>query len=788
MKVYARFKWFFILVLASLSACCLFNAGNIFVHADSQPLSAGLYSPLSAMEYCELTAPLDATFFGDNVVIVSENNNMTLYYNGKYKNINEGFLSLKQAKYFYGNNLLISDNGSIFKFDFTAQSPVKEQTYDTSNAVIGGNNFDVNEDYLITAYGKYIHVYSVNSDGALVKQAKVLDGNADYPVLINRLNQVFYVYEDQIYGYSLSNPDQEPAVLSSDKPIAMTANEEFLYYSCDGKIYSVNLLTKEKKELSVSSKDANSHYDLGKLSSPRGMCLKNGNLMITDKTIGAVQEFEIDYENGLLSFTGFAIAKNKTAFNRLHSSVSKIEKYSFYTVALDQNKFTIITDIEGVKTYKNIARESVLTTGISENFAVGDRTTLVYNGQSFLLFDLIDKEEDLLNKSVLIDGTYQNVSDVYYQGGYYYFSTIIERTVDDGVNETITYYDCNIYSVNEKTLQVKNVIQDQNVGQSLIISVDLFSNVYTVNENGAVKGYFFNGTGYDVKSFSITIQNAKNAVTDLLGNLFVLTDNKLATLTEAGLSTTDLTSEFDGDFTYLATDSLDGKLLLVKKDHEIILQIDYDKFICQKRYEKNLLFTPSLSAYSSNKALLDLPNKSFVATSVDLYFLPLISDLHDFAIHQNDVKIRLSAKTEIYPEQKLFYSNQLFYLAKVIVGDSQLTGYIPVDFTTTMLSEDFIPDSFSMIKLNETLVYSNSNLTTVLTNVPSNTQAKLYGSENGVSKIAILLEDEWVDCFVAEANIQSVPNVVIRNVLVLICATLSLAVTSLYFLFRKKRA
>ena len=303
------------LILAFAVSLTLFlGVNNVFADSPTQ-INLELDHPISKMEYKELISPIDGYLWDDNAAIIQgTDNSLLLFYNGNY--VKRDFTSPKQVKKLYDNYLVVSDNGTLYKVDYTnglTTSPEVLKDSDDNN--IGGNSFDLNESYLITAYTG-IRVYSNGTDFTFITS---IENDTDTPVHISNDNEIFYVYQNSLYKYSVSQ--QSSTKLSDHKPSALATVGEYLYYSVieseNSVIYRIPINGGESVGMTV----ADLGYDLGVLKYVSDICVKDGKLIITDKTICAVQEFEIDNANEKLIFTGFAIAKNKTAFEKKHPTL-----------------------------------------------------------------------------------------------------------------------------------------------------------------------------------------------------------------------------------------------------------------------------------------------------------------------------------------------------------------------------------------------------------------------------------------------------------------------------------
>ena len=126
----------------------------------------------------------------------------------------------------------------------------------------------------------------------------------------------------------------------------MVSHDGYIYFIANKHVYRLNTAD---WNLSTLSSQTDSSFDLGYLRSPSNLSFKGENLLISDPETGAVQEFRV--ENNKLVWTGFAIAKNKTAFNRITDKAFDIERYGDLLAVLSEQKITVISQEESFDTY-----------------------------------------------------------------------------------------------------------------------------------------------------------------------------------------------------------------------------------------------------------------------------------------------------------------------------------------------------------------------------------------------------------------------------------------------------
>lgn len=753
-----------------LAACLLIGAGFVVASPAyaATDIDADLFLPQSAMEYYALSSPTDGFLWEENAAIIqSDDNTLLVYYNGKYAT--KALHSPKQVKKLSDDSLIVSNNGNLYKINYTNLSaPAEFLLANTSEGedIIGTDCFDINDNYLITAYGPTINIYSIEN-GTTTQTDKLTNKiDSSTPVCISADNEIFYVYQSNIYKYSVSG--ESDTLIASKKPSAMTTLGGNLYYSEGAVIYRVPVNGGESIALNIDKSD----YELGELTTPTSICVKDGKLIITDNSLNAIQEFKIDNANNKLVFTGFAIAKGKTAFNRVDGSVYAIEKYDDKIMAIDQNKITVITD-DANKKFKNRLLsdiEIVPTLG-----AVGKNTALITDGTTH---KLLDTSDDGLRELTAVNGIAGTVKDVCYQTGRYILITY------DGTSKST------VYSMQEKDHSVTAILTDIEVGNKPLIAADNLGNFYIADNTGTIKLYYPDGESYSVEDLDLSapIVNPKKISVDLVGGIYILTENGIITRFDGENETeyritSDITAQVATSF---AMDSLNDSVYMIANGEELIFCTTLLENVSLQDYTGQNIFEPL--DYIKNKSAIEsaASDQAFVTTDVNLYYLPLITEKGTFSKTVDEEPLRLSAKTLISPISKITFDGCEFYRASVTVNGTVHDGYVPVNFTVTVLSEDVNNVTFTIGKVYATTVFRDSELYNEIYNLNENARVKIIAVTDGIAKIGYKIDNEWLIGYVSADAIMDTPNTVIRNVLIIIAVATSLTITSLYFIHKRK--
>ena len=270
--------------------CSVFLGAAFSLPKVSAQEKAEVLIPATDLEYKSLVSPIDV-YHDDSVTAIIHNGYLLLNVNGQYRSPLTNFESLKQVEKFTDGTLLVSNNGGIYLIDLNSSITSTPLTASNGNN-IGGNYFDLNLEYMITAFGNDGLIYKRASNEMVYIGKFTLDG--DKPVAINENNQIFFV-NNGIYSVNAKTPTENTVKISDASPVKMIAkgNEVFYLLDNDSAVYKLDLSNGNTvTKLTASQPD----YDLGNLERPSGLAFKGENLLVTDTKLNAVQEFDI--ENG----------------------------------------------------------------------------------------------------------------------------------------------------------------------------------------------------------------------------------------------------------------------------------------------------------------------------------------------------------------------------------------------------------------------------------------------------------------------------------------------------------
>lgn len=535
MKIVTDCKRKFLILTLLLSAVIFIisafslNFFSVLGVIENATVQSEKFLPITDLEYKDLSSPIDT--YSDNSVttIAQETQTLLVYYNGKYQEQINGFTAIKQVLKLDENTLLVSDAGSIYKIHLdqigVSGGTVKSALIDSvSNNNIGGNFFDLNEQYLVTAYSTTATVYSHSGTEFSSLASFTIKDNV--PIAINDNNEIFYVTVDGLYKLSTNNISLANGVriLSGISPDRMIANNEFVYYIDNSEIYRVPVTGGQSQKLIVNDIDAK--FELGKLSAPSGISFKGDNLLISDSTLGTVQEFKI--QDGTLVFTGFAIAKGKTAFNRVNGTApnAEVEKYGDTVAVLDNYKLTVINTANANRysrdNFKNYfsGSDGVLGEYMPDSFALGKTTALlVYKtGTSDATVKLLDINNGNVSSTFNISES-PVIRDVCYQSGTYYILS------DNGGTSTVYAFNENDFNFSDGQI----IYTTTDVAS--VITVDTFNTIFLTNGTNVYivkKATEGNNLGLYVCTETVFGFNSITKLGyDLSGGLYLLNSGKI---------------------------------------------------------------------------------------------------------------------------------------------------------------------------------------------------------------------------------------------------------------------
>ncbi len=825
----------FLTLALAVSALGLISVNK--VKANTTPQTQ-LVLPNNNLEYQNLTSPVDA-YSDDEVTAILQDGKLIYYINGKYEIIeSDKLIQAKQVKKLDSQTLLLSSGAIIKRVNLNTKELPTLELNDTD---VGGTFFDFNSKYLVTTAGTTAKTYTF--DGSNLASNIITNIAIDSPIAINANDEIFYIKDNNLQKQKVglnSSATQLKQVSSS----SIIANNEYVYYLLGADIYKISVNGGD----SVLLTKPNSEYDLGKIVNPVSISFKGENLLITGDN--AVQEFSVKEDNSL-EFTGFAIAKNKTAYNRISNSVKEIEREKDTLATLDNDYFTLTTVAETFNSYdtsnfnKNIKADSLKKNDIfPDSFALGETSALFLydsnNGEYKNGLTYLSSFDSQINGVEIVNA--KNFTDIVYQSGKYYvlahkndnssqifvseelnelsFSLFAEATnlsasqmEIDVFGNVYLYKSGKIYALNKST-KTASIISEGTINVRKL-QADLGGNLFALDDNNAIHAYVnkawqtpisfaSNITANKINSFALDFDrqevfmtysgeelivktNALNNVSidNLKATSFVTTSSNalddLKTYTaEAGANVYSV-SKTDTGFKF-------NNLVDNITDYAFITEIENNgtKLFALAGQESLILISSSQVKETTPQKQTEVPQTAFITTSVSGYYFPLITENSDYALLDGQT-VRLSKEQAIYPKHKITFLQKDYYFAEFTMGENTYMGYVPVDYTIEILSQDFKWNNYALKKVNATTVYLEKEMTNSIKELAKDTEIRLISIENGVAQILFSTENGYANGYISAKAIQNGAKTAIRNILIILAVVTSACGTATFFLLRKKK-
>lgn len=824
-------------VIITLCFAAAFMLGGRSAHAqNAQPVYGNLL-PARNIECTALSTPKDACFFNGNYAIIVDEGQTIRVFTADGREITlTGFSSLKQIKFLDNKTLFVLHNGMVYSISIESGS--REVDLSKEKTVVGCNYFDFNDKYFITVFSETLYVYESENivDG---KHIYYTGANGDYPIAINSDGDIFYhdTHGQKIEMRSAANLASSveiPAVAAANT--TMAANDGYLYFigtnGGDRNIYRVSLPIEGGKtptQLTINK----SEYDLGNLKTPTSISLKGDNLLITDSTLSAVQEFSPKEDE--LVFTGFAIASGKTAYNRIAANAKDIERFGQTVAVLDNNKLTIIDASDGFDTYSTDRFVNLFKDSAPQRFALGNGTLVYVTDQK--AFALLDhkKTDDTRWLNFVTEAA---IKDVCYQSGFYYILTA------DGDNSYVyKVFESDFTQFGEKK-KIDGLTGD-------IMTVDVFGNMYVADQTNVIA---YNGD--TPKTYPRN--NMQKLACDLAGVLFgVSNDGKLyyynggwqALNTPNDVKIKSFALDFDRGEIYYITPTTEfvhfatglGNLSVAdaavphgflnrQANSQVgnlefytvletanVYSVNYgggnfefasllehgQEYVFIDKVQLESLSNGTLTLYAlagqsgvvlvdeqlvkpSDKTIQQAPSSVFVATDVNLYHLPIITSKDIFTALSNDNAIRLSKGTQIAVSGKIDFLGISYYMATAQTAGGESFGFVPCKFTADVLTENLAANVYTIGKTYACTLYRNEQLTEELVSLEENSEIRIFSSQNDVYLVAYYDGGQFVTGYVRASDVKNDAKITIRNVLIILAVMASVCGTSTYFILRKK--
>lgn len=821
-KLFFNAKACLLLVLPLILVACvaLFAPQSSTALADDFEYLKTL--PLTDTEVYDFSSssPKDALHFGNGCALIKDDK--TLWFSIDEQPYFEYPLLVHknpiQIKRLSDHILVVNDDNILYFIDLNdlTKAPTLVEYQNTS---VQASYFDVNSNYLVTFSGNTITRYQLNN-GVILADSKVEIWNfaeAQSPTCVDQAGNVFFINSDRSVWVYSADQSLTNLYTRTDKITHLLTDGKLVFMIEGGSVKSLDVATKIVTEFTLNE---NPEFDLGVINKPVSISFNGTNLFISDSDAQAVCEYAVN--DTTLNFTGFAIAKNKTAFNRVANDVVDLERFNGKLAILSSDRVTVIDYDNDFSPYNkedflNLTK-TTLSTDFPQAIAMGNGRILFAYNNSVKYYDLAT---DTISQA--IDFGTSIVKDVCYQSGYFY--VLVNNTVNGA-----TFTSSTTHKINEQTFtSVKATDYDD---PYVSFTVDVFGNeifssdISVVKMASDVKGQVFafkdgafylvdNATGdflpystttvpYGIKTFAIGFENS---VLDFFfeGSEFMYSSTDMPV---TGINGTKTPSEL-----ITTGDQANGTLRFVKpSDNSNVYSVNLvdGQFVFDKLVDKDTCYiyicdVPSLAhsvLLSSNGLVLCSTNmliaynnptqdnlnlQLYVTTDVNAYYLPVITPTDDYILRDNDLAVRLTKGDQLLADSYFEFGGRGFYLVEFEKNSTTYQAFVPKGFTTTQLSKDFIYDTYTLQTVRATKVYSDKGLKTAVYTLVDGQSVKVYDNNGKVATIRYFDGQQWLDGYINQEDLQNKPNKAIRNTLIVLAVIACASGTTTYFLMRKKK-
>ncbi len=713
-----------------------------------------------------LSNPKGAIYYNDGAILIRDDNTLWVFNGTEYVQYDKLQRNNPTQIHLYNQNyLLINDDAMLYVIDLTDLTALPIELKYNDN-VITCDYFYLYQKKLLTKFGTAIKLFTL--DGLTVTNSQDLSKDFEdikpknqTPIAINAQDEIFFISSESSSLYKQKVGEKQAKWFDAKDGITeIVTTENCIYFIKDAGIYKIENGTEEVITLTATPED---DFELGNVVTPLYLSVKEDKLLIADSGVGAISEFKVTEQNSL-EFTGYAIAKNKTAYNRLPATPSDID--------LNKNSLKIYGDAKvlEVKVCENFDSYDKLNFSHTELLEAPEKTTVI----------------DVYNNVYSIKGDGTGVNKLY--------KNDIEITTDiDGVTKLETDLFGNLYSIKanqfrylktsgESPAWVTILSTDSNI-ISFTMDIEKQTAYYLLeNSEFIYKTKLLNNAcisalkiqGEYVDKYPTVTQQLKayqinpDTAYSIYSVNYDKTKGEFVDLSEGALS---------NEYAYLATASFTG----VNGEKQFIFLADtLQTVVVNKEFltEKTIEYTVA-------------PDKAFITMPVNGYFLPLITNtpkdqIPPYALGLNGV-IRLQKEQVIHPVNKFTFLNQEYYLASFTDNNQTVTGYVPVSFTVPVLAQDKAWETYRLERVEKTYLYSDNELKNKLIELADNSAVKIITSEKGVLQVIYQTPEGAISGYISASKIIDTESSTVTTVLIVLAACASVCGTLTFFLLRKKK-
>lgn len=801
-------------------------AGFLFGTDDSfaeTPVTGKKILPETDIEYYELTSPTDVMLWDDKIAVSENPKTVTVFCGNKKSTVtipDTTATTVGQLGHLSDDYLLVLSNNKIYKISLDDYSI--SYLCDDEGSFITCTYYTTSDEYLITSSGDTgsASIYRIIDGVPKYLNFSITGISGNKPIALSGDNLIF-VKNEKVYSRPLTGGiDAEEVLLINANPDNIVCQDGFLFYNVSSAIHRFNIQTLTDETLTLSNKyEENDKFQLGNIGAISDMLVVGDKLYLTDNVEKTICEYKI--ENTLLSFTGYAICKGKTAYNRI-GNAKDIERRGDLIAVLDEYKLTVI-NTEYSDCYEPQRFTNLLVGNVPNCFSLGTDSVLYVTSENQAKLRRLSGKDAKKTFDVTASG---KIIDVVYKCGKYYLlsveglTTTVFTVTESDLTTTRKDYVNHLFDSLEVDVAGSiymgdgiNLYKDDIAICAIEAGVKLvtdFSNnvfkcidgkIYSLNASGTWKEE--NLAEQNITSFSLDF-DLKNVLYTVSNEHYIYYTDELDNVS---IESTVLPVEYKisgvtADVTTVKTAELENRAIIFGVKNED----GYFKFDGYMEKEDNYIYvcdlvlsqTEKYACLSSENGLslvrYNFVNESatsvntesgtaYVTTSVHAYYLPLITLDGRHQIDKGATKLKLEKHSLVNVIGKITVFGKEFYL---ISTDGQNVGYLPIDFTTKVLTQLKTLNDFTSRKVESTDVYSDKEMTQTLLSLKDDDTVKLYSVDGNVATVLIESGDEYIFGYIDAEKIIDEASTTVRNLLIAIVVLTCVVVSVSFFVLKRK--
>ncbi|MBO5927142.1 MAG: hypothetical protein J6Q38_06295 [Clostridia bacterium] len=545
----------FSIIALSVISTLTFVLGFIFVSKNNAIASeiakteTEMFLPSSPIEFYDLNSPIAVSYSNDGYLIISEHyenadtgytyNRITVYNPNteSYTVIpsHNTLSSISQIEK-YGNYLYYVSESQIYYIPISNLTATPNTVKDSSGLpVIVANYFSFKDGKVVTNTNNTAVIYEITENENGPTFNKLYDFKTFAKAGFFAENGDIYLLDNGTLKYFRSSDKTNVTLTTINKDVISILDVgNYVWFTAIDGLYKIE--KKENSEIELVIPITEGATTLGALLSPKGITIKDGNILIADSSLDCIQE--IDTSTG--KFTPFAITTESTADYRLTRDAESIILSENYVYALDNASFKsgdekqqkrIVKVSKNKETYPY--RKIDLTDLYVERpdleikfFTASDTHVMIYDGDFVSLYKQSNSSPITLEKVI----EYQSASVTalnYLDGSFYYTDTSIKNYSYDVVNVHKITLPSENNELEEITTELLTNDQNEIKGVAVDFTIDIFGNIiiaYKTSETATttrLTRLFKNQV-----SNHVTINDSVISLeTDFSGNVYVLSNN-----------------------------------------------------------------------------------------------------------------------------------------------------------------------------------------------------------------------------------------------------------------------